>query len=142
MLEGLGGPLSTEQREYLRIIVEKGDGLLQLISSLLDLSRIEAGRIEIKNQSVCLFQEITATLSVLSQQAEKKGLKLKVKYLGKLPTTLFTDPVRLRQILINILGNAIKFTEKGEVTLEVELCEAPQVTSGKLLNAESERRRQ
>ena len=111
MLEGLGGPLTAEQREYLGIIMEKGENLLQLITSILDISKIEAGRVRLVLSEVepaVLMRDAVATLLPL---ARKKGLKVSCEP-GQLPR-LVADRDKLRQCLVNLCSNAVKFTPAG-----------------------------
>jgi two-component system, NarL family, sensor histidine kinase BarA len=111
MLEGLGGPLTAEQREYLGIIMEKGENLLQLITSILDISKIEAGRVRLVLSEVepaVLMRDAVATLLPL---ARKKGLKVSCEP-GSLPR-LVADRDKLRQCLVNLCSNAVKFTPAG-----------------------------
>jgi two-component system, NarL family, sensor histidine kinase BarA len=111
MLEGLGGPLTAEQREYLGIIMEKGENLLQLITSILDISKIEAGRVRLVLSEVdasLLMRDAAATVLPL---ARKKGLKV-----GCEPAVLpkvMADRDKLRQCLVNLCSNAVKFTPAG-----------------------------
>ncbi|HEY6105503.1 MAG TPA: ATP-binding protein, partial [Anaeromyxobacteraceae bacterium] len=119
MLEGLGGPLTGEQREYLGIIMEKGESLLQLISSILDISKIEAGRVKLVIQEVDLGQVMRDAVATVMPLARKKGLKVAWE-----PTALarvHCDREKVRQCLINLVNNAVKFTPAGgAVTLEAK----------------------
>jgi signal transduction histidine kinase len=92
---------------------------LELISDILDLSRIEAERLTLEKLDCPLQQIIDDVLSVVQVRAEKKGLALEVDYAFPLPETIHTDPVRLRQVLTNLIGNAVKFTERGAVRITV-----------------------
>ncbi|HET6922087.1 MAG TPA: ATP-binding protein, partial [Anaeromyxobacteraceae bacterium] len=117
MLEGLGGPLTAEQREYLGIIMEKGESLLQLITSILDISKIEAGRVKLVIQEVDLGQVMRDAVATVMPLARKKGLKVAWE-----PTALprvHCDREKIRQSLINLVNNAVKFTPAGgRVSLE------------------------
>ncbi len=108
-----------EQREFLAGIQRNGKALLELISDILDLSRIEADRLTLEKADCFLRQIIDDVLSVVQVRAEEKGLRLNVDYAFPLPQTIHTDPVRLRQILTNLIGNAVKFTERGAVRMTV-----------------------
>jgi signal transduction histidine kinase len=117
MLEGLGGPLTAEQREYLGIIMEKGESLLQLITSILDISKIEAGRVKLVIQEVDLGQVMRDAVATVMPLARKKGLEVAWE-----PTALprvHCDREKVRQCLINLVNNAVKFTQAGgRVSLE------------------------
>ena len=107
-----------EQREFLAGIQRNGKALLELISDILDLSRIEADRLTLEKMDCPLRQIIDDVLSVVQVRAEQKGLALEVDYAFPLPETIHTDPVRLRQVLTNLIGNAVKFTERGAVRID------------------------
>ncbi len=113
-------PLNPEQLEYLAIIESSGENLLTIINDILDYSKIEAGRIELENIPIRLEQELTRVKSILQVMADRKKLPIKLKIGPKVPEFLVGDPVRLKQIIINLVNNAIKFTEEGEVRIEVE----------------------
>ncbi len=122
--------LSPEQREYAEGVQHCAESLLSLINDILDLSKIEADKLEIECipfAPAAVIDEVRATLAV---RARAKGLALICGAAGDLPTRLYGDPVRLRQILMNLAGNAIKFTERGEVVLHTTLQrgEAEQAT--------------
>ena len=120
MLEGLGGPLTAEQREYLGIIMEKGENLLQLITSILDISKIEAGRVRLVLSEVEPAQLMRDAVATLLPLARKKGLKVSCEP-GALPR-LMGDRDKLRQCLVNLCSNAVKFTPAGgNVTVKGEL---------------------
>ena len=112
--------LSPEQREYLNAIVESAHLLLNLINDILDFSKIEARKIELEQIAFNLRECIQDTASTLALQAQKKGLELVSCLPPHLVEIVVGDPGRLRQILINLIGNSIKFTEKGEVEISVE----------------------
>ena len=101
-------------------MVANGNSLLELINSILDLARIESGRMQIEKTEFDLADLIDKTISTFGVQAHSKGLELIARIAPECRRIVIGDPLRLRQILINFLGNAIKFTEKGEVVLEVE----------------------
>ncbi len=111
MLEGLGGPLTSEQREYLGIIMEKGESLLQLISSILDISKIEAGRLKLVIQDVDLGQVMRDAVATVAPLARKKGLT--VALVPGSPPRVHCDREKIRQCLINLVNNAVKFTPAG-----------------------------
>jgi signal transduction histidine kinase len=111
MLEGLGGPLTAEQREYVGIIMEKGENLLQLITSILDISKIEAGRVRLMLSEVDAAQLMRDAVATVLPFARKKGLRVSVEP-GPLPK-LLADRDKIRQCLVNLCSNAVKFTPAG-----------------------------
>ncbi len=111
--------LNEEQRDYVEVILQSGESLLALINDILDLSKIEAGRLEIERTNFHLRELVSNTLKVVRYNAVHKGLELKVHIDEHANDCLVGDPLRLRQILLNLIGNAIKFTEKGSVSLRV-----------------------
>ncbi|WP_242392081.1 ATP-binding protein [Anaeromyxobacter oryzisoli] len=111
MLEGLGGPLTAEQREYLGIIMEKGENLLQLITSILDISKIEAGRVRLVLSEVDVCQLMRDAVATLLPLARKRGLKVSCEPV-QLPR-IHADRDKLRQCLVNLCSNAVKFTPAG-----------------------------
>ncbi len=116
MLEGLGGPLTPEQREYLGIIMEKGESLLQLITSILDITKIEAGRIRLVMSDVDVGQLMKDAVATVMPHARKKGITL-VCDPGDLPRVQ-CDREKMRQCLINLVNNAVKFTpQNGTITV-------------------------
>ncbi len=116
---GSAGPLTDEQRRYVEVIERNGQNLLKLINDVLDLSRIEAGHLELDRRVVDLGQLIHETAAQLAPLAEAKDLPLRVVLPKDLPPCL-CDPDRVRQILTNLIGNAIKFTESGVVRVSAE----------------------
>ncbi|MEM7228844.1 MAG: response regulator [Planctomycetota bacterium] len=115
----LDTPLSTEQREYLDLIQTSADALLRVINDILDFSKIEAGQMALDDSPFQLRRCLHDALSVLAIRAHEKGLELICHVESNVPDALRGDPMRLRQILINLVGNAIKFTEHGEVVVHV-----------------------
>jgi signal transduction histidine kinase/DNA-binding response OmpR family regulator len=114
-------PLTMEQREQVRVIRASGDALLALIDDILDFSRIEAGQLRLQQQTVVLRDLFEESLDLVASRAARKRLEL-VYHIGPdVPAALRGDRDRLRQILVNLLGNAVKFTEGGEVVLSVEV---------------------
>jgi two-component system sensor histidine kinase BarA len=119
MLEGLGGPLTGEQREYLGIIMEKGENLLQLITSILDISKIEAGRVRLVLTEIEPMQVMRDAVATVLPLARKKGLKVGCEP-GTLPRFM-GDRDKVRQCLVNLCSNAVKFTPAGgSVTVAAE----------------------
>ncbi|MFN0021024.1 MAG: response regulator [Pirellulaceae bacterium] len=111
----------AEQREYLDTIHKSGQHLLSLISDILDLSKIEAGQLTVENLRVSPHQIVAETVSVLRVRAREKGLKLDYNWVGQVPETIETDPARLRQMLLNVVGNAVKFTDNGGVHIVAQI---------------------
>jgi two-component system, sensor histidine kinase and response regulator len=113
--------LDSEQREYLNLAKMSADSLLSLINDILDYSKIEAGKLEIDAIDFNLGDCLGDTMKTLSLRAHQKGLELAFEIEPNVPDSLIGDPGRLRQIILNLVGNAIKFTEVGEVVLSVQL---------------------
>jgi signal transduction histidine kinase/CheY-like chemotaxis protein len=113
--------LSDEQREYLEIVKSSSDALLRVINDILDFSKIEAGKLQIEKIPFNLEQMIGDTLKTLALRAHAKGLELVCDMAPNLPLDVVGDPGRLRQILINLVGNGIKFTDRGQVELQVAI---------------------
>ena len=112
--------LSTEQRKYLSIMMSNGNALLELIDDVLDLAKIESGNLSLDATDFDLNDLAERVAEMLSIRAHQKGLELAVYVSPNVRTALVGDPMRLRQVLINLIGNAIKFTERGEVVLAIE----------------------
>jgi PAS domain S-box-containing protein len=115
-------PLTPDQQKYVDVFRAAGDNLLHIINEILDFSKVEAGRLDLENTDFDLGNLIERTCDVMAIDAHKKGIEFTCHVMPDVPTALTGDPNRLRQILTNLIGNAIKFTEKGEVALEVK-CE-------------------
>ena len=114
-------PLNDEQLEYAETIRTASDNLLEIITDILDLSKIEAGKLQLETIDFDLRQVVEETAELLAVRAHSKGLELVCCIDEALPTGLRGDPKRLQQILANLLSNAVKFTERGEVCVRVEL---------------------
>jgi signal transduction histidine kinase/CheY-like chemotaxis protein len=110
-----------EQQEFLLAIRRNGQALLELINDILDLSKIEAGRMSVRLAACSIEQVIDELLSAVTVRAREKGLTLEVRYEGLVPEQIQTDARRLRQILVNLTGNAIKFTDRGGVRISVRM---------------------
>src|SRR5262249_26387425 len=113
--------LAREQREYLSTIQGSANALLALVNDLLDFSKIEARRLQLDRVGFNLRDALEDTLRVLAPHADQKGIELACHIHPDVPDTLVGDPLRLRQIVVNLVGNAIKFTEHGEVVLRVQV---------------------
>src|SRR5712691_962619 len=111
--------LTPEQREYLTIVQDSADALLELLNDILDFSKIEAGRWELESLDFSLRDTLEMALKTLAIRAHRKGLELPYHIPTAVPDRLIGDPGRLRQIIVNLIGNAIKFTEQGEVVIRV-----------------------
>ncbi|WP_339732849.1 response regulator [uncultured Gimesia sp.] len=111
--------------DSLDTIKRNGGHLMELINDILDLSKIEAGKLDIESISCSPQKIVEEVLELVQVRAEAKGLKLEASYQFPLPAQIQSDPTRIRQILINLIGNAIKFTEVGTIRLETELVETP-----------------
>ena len=116
--------LTPEQREYLTIVKSSSEALLTVINDILDFSKIEAGKLLIEKIPFNLGRTVGDMLRALSMRAHAKGLELVCDIDANVPMAVVGDPGRLRQILINLIGNAIKFTERGEVVLRMSLASA------------------
>ena len=110
-----------ERREHLATIRRNAESLLSLINDILDLSKIEAAKLDLELIECSPWEVIDDVRSMMADRAEGKGLKLSIEYEYPLPNTVRTDPSRLRQILVNLVGNAVKFTEKGEIGIAVRI---------------------
>jgi two-component system sensor histidine kinase/response regulator len=117
----LDTPLNVEQRDYLETVKKSADALLSVINDILDFSKIEAGKLELEYSPFDVRESLGDTLNTLALRAHQKGLELACHIAPDVPETMIGDPVRLRQILINLVGNAIKFTERGEVVVDVQM---------------------
>lgn len=113
--------LSPEQRDYLQMVRSSSEQLLHIINDILDFSKIEAGKLELDPHEFLLRDSLGETLRALSHRADSKGLELAAHIAPNVPDALIGDSGRLRQIVVNLVGNAIKFTEQGEVVVDVAL---------------------
>ena len=111
--------LTKEQREYLETVKMSADSLLTVINDILDFSKMEAGKIDLDVMDFNLRDSLEATLKTLALRAHEKGLELLCEVAPEVPEAVRGDPSRLRQIVVNLVGNAIKFTSEGEVALGV-----------------------
>jgi two-component system sensor histidine kinase/response regulator len=111
--------LTAEQRDYLETIKVSSDALLTLINDILDFSKIEAGKFDLEPIEFNLRDTVASAVESMRGHAQKRNLRLRVQVEPDVPNILVGDPVRVRQILLNLLGNAIKFTEEGQVSVQV-----------------------
>ena len=123
--------LNDEQRDFAETIRTSGDALLTIINDVLDFSKIEAGRVELEHSPFVLRDAVEASLDILAPTAAKKGLELVYSIDEDLPTTLIGDAGRLRQVVLNLLSNSMKFTEAGEVLVTVGGSEMRPGTRGR-----------
>ncbi len=117
----LDTPLDKEQRELAQTVMHSAEGLLTIINDILDFSKIEAGRLELESLDFDLRCAVEETMDMLAHRAESKGIELASLIHSNVPSAVRGDPSRLRQVLLNLLSNALKFTEQGEVVLTVAL---------------------
>jgi len=120
----LDTPLDPQQREFARDIANSGESLLEIINDILDLSKIEAGRMEFDSHPFNVVAQVDAITSVLKHRAAARGIALRVDIAPDAGGNYLGDSLRLRQILLNLVGNAVKFTERGEVAVSVRRSEA------------------
>ena len=112
--------LTREQRDYLQTVKICSDSLLNVINDILDFSKIEAGKVDLEELNFDLHECIEDALKTVALRADEKGLELLCEISPEVPAFVTGDPGRLRQVILNLIGNAVKFTEKGEVVLKVE----------------------
>lgn len=113
-------PLNEMQSQYLNYINESGENLLTIINDILDFSKIESGKMELHIEKSNVYDLVSQVINVILYQSQKKDIELLLNIEQGLPKTIWLDESRLKQILINLLGNAVKFTEQGEIELKVE----------------------
>ncbi len=125
----LDSPLTPDQRESAETIRQSGQALLTIINDILDFSKIESGKLELDHTEFSLRDCVEGAVDVLGPAAAAKQLDLMCEIPGDAPSAVRSDPVRLRQVLVNLIGNAVKFTERGEVLVKVRVLarSAPQV---------------
>ncbi|MBN2126166.1 MAG: hybrid sensor histidine kinase/response regulator, partial [Deltaproteobacteria bacterium] len=113
-------PLNAEQKKYVQVFRNSGEHLLQLINDILDVSKVEAGHLELEHTPFDLNGLIEGIGEVMAMRAHHKGLELTCRVMDDVPFQVKGDPSRLRQIFVNLVGNAIKFTEEGEISVGVK----------------------
>ncbi len=126
----LDTPLADEQRRYLKTVKSAGENLLDMINDLLDFSKIAAGKIELDPTDFSARAVLADTLRVLAVRGHRKGLELVSHVQADVPDALIGDAGRLRQVLLNLVGNAIKFTDAGEVVVRLEVAAEPASNGG------------
>ena len=115
-----GTELTARQRRLAETITRSAEGLLQIINDILDFSKIEAGKLELEQIEFGLRETIEETMEIFASRAHAKGLEVGCVVESAVPPAVRGDPMRLRQVLINLVGNAIKFTESGEIIVRVK----------------------
>jgi signal transduction histidine kinase len=120
----LDTPLDVDQREYAEAVRRSGEALLEIINGILDFSKIEAGKLDLEPIDFELRMAVEDVLEILADQAARKGLELVALIQANVPAWVSGDTGRLRQILTNLVGNAIKFTDAGEVVVRASCLEA------------------
>ena len=123
----LDTPLSREQREFAQIVQRSGDALLTVINDVLDYSKIEAGRMTVEKIDMALHEVCEEVRAILQSAALERGVAIVVRYDPRLPKFIKGDPVRIRQVLLNLAGNAVKFTEGGSVVIGAEALDPGRV---------------
>ena len=127
LLEGETGGLESEERlVHLGTLKRNGQHLMRLLTDILDFSKIEAGKIDIERLRASPYEIVADLQAVMRPSADERGVGFDVASIGKIPATIETDPTRLRQILMNLVGNAIKFTEEGGVRVLVRVTDQDQ----------------
>ncbi len=124
------GPGQREQRKYITILQGAGETLLALINDILDLAKVEAGRIELEIVSFDLIELVESTVEIMANEAHKKGLEISHRIDPEVVRYVAGDPTRVRQVLVNLLGNAIKFTSEGGVSVEAVPAPASEAGPG------------
>jgi CheY-like chemotaxis protein len=122
----LATPLNPKQTSYLNIVRQSSDSLLRLLNDILDFSKVEAGKLELESISFDLRDVVGEALQIRARCASEKGIELIHRVSGDVPLAVVGDPGRLRQILVNLVGNSVKFTDQGEIIVDVgvEACSA------------------
>lgn len=116
--------LNETQLQYISIVNQSANSLLSIINDILDFSKIEAGRLELDIEKCDLYEMSSQAIDIITYQIQNKGLEMLLNVATDLPRFIYADSVRLKQILVNLLGNASKFTESGEIELKIETLEA------------------
>ena len=113
--------LTKEQKQYIDAVKTSGENLLVIINDILDFSKIQSGKFAFEQIEISLQPLISSVSELMVQKLEEKNLKMSIKIDERIPELVLGDPIRLNQILLNLVGNAIKFTERGEIKIEVDL---------------------
>ena len=118
-----GTDIDRLQRNYLNTVLDSADALLEIINDILDVSKIEAGKLDLESTDFLLSTTFDGVMKIMAMRAHQKGLELSCHIAPDVPLAALGDPVRLRQIVVNLVGNAIKFTDQGEVAVQVSCTE-------------------
>ena len=118
----LAGELASDQRQNLEMIAESGRAMLRLLNDLLDLAKIDSGQMAISTEPTDIRHKLGGALRLMEPVVAQKALRLELEVAEEVPRWILSDPMRLRQIVLNLIGNALKFTEKGSVRVVVGLC--------------------
>lgn len=117
----INGPLTTDQDDHARTAMKSGETLLSLINDLLDFAKVESGRLELESIGYDLRQMVQDIVNLFEEQSTKKNLEVVTLISPRIPDCVIGDPARVRQVITNLIGNAIKFTERGEVVISLDL---------------------
>ncbi|GAB3927393.1 PAS domain S-box protein [Larkinella terrae] len=117
--------LNSTQEQYLSIINQSANALLSIVNDILDFSKIEAGKLELAIEKADLYEISSQVADIITYQTQNKGIEVLLNVTADLPRLVFVDSVRLKQVLLNLLGNAVKFTEKGEIELKISAISDP-----------------
>ncbi len=123
-----GSKLDPKQQKYLETIRDSGESLLQILNDILDHSKLEAGKLQLENIEFDLRSLLLKIENIFSPMCQNKGIKLVFNIKNSVPTNIVSDPIRIRQVIVNLLGNAVKFTSTGTVTLSVSTKFAASLT--------------
>ena len=123
-------PLSDEQQTFMQTVYQSAHSLMEIINEILDFSKIEAGKLELEIQSTPINELISQISEITRYQSEQKNIPIRFNLDASLPKKIFLDPVRIRQILVNLISNAVKFTSKGDVTVTVKCLQMNDNTTG------------
>jgi signal transduction histidine kinase/DNA-binding response OmpR family regulator len=113
--------LNPRQKRYVSMFQSAGESLLNIINDILDISKVEAGHLELEQTGFDIVSLVNNTCEIMNERSRKKGLDLRIAISPDVPANVIGDPARIRQVLVNLIGNAIKFTKKGSVTLKLDL---------------------
>ncbi len=112
--------LSQRQRHYVSMFQSAGENLLNIINDILDISKVEAGHIELEQTGFDVIELVVSTCDIMGERAQNRGIQFNIVNGKALPTFVIGDPARIRQVLVNLVGNAIKFTKKGSITVTLD----------------------
>jgi signal transduction histidine kinase/CheY-like chemotaxis protein len=113
--------LNESQKQYMDIVFQSANSLLDLLNDVLDFSKIESGKFELNVEKVDLYETLEHASDIIKFKAQSKGLEILLNLPKDMPRFVWADPIRLRQVIVNLLGNAVKFTEKGEIEIKIQI---------------------